>query len=56
VVHRRWTYGQAKRLHAWLEDQDVSYVMAVRSSHTLTTPAGEQRADALMAAVLLVLD
>ena len=48
---RRWTYGQAKRLQAWLEDQDVSYVMAVRCSDTLTTPAGKQRADALIAAV-----
>ena len=46
MVHRR-TYRQAKPLQAWLEDQDVSYVMAVRCSDTLTTPAGEQRADAL---------
>jgi SRSO17 transposase len=45
------TYGQAKFLQAWLEDQDVSYVMAIRCSDTLTTPAGEQRADALIAAV-----
>ena len=44
------TYGQAKYLQAWLEDQDVSYVMAIRCSDTLTTPAGEQRADALIAA------
>ena len=44
------TYGQAKWLQAWLEDQDVSYVMAIRRSDTLTTPAGEQRADALIAA------
>jgi hypothetical protein len=51
VVHRRWTYGQAKRLQAWLEDQDVSYVMAVRGSDTLAMPAGEQRADALIAVV-----
>ena len=41
------TYGQAK----WLEDQDIWYVMAIRCSHTLTMPAGEQRADALIAAV-----
>jgi len=34
-------------MQAWLEDQDVSYVMAVRCSDTLTTPAGKQRADAL---------
>ena len=44
------TYGQAKYLQAWLEEQDVSYVMAIRCSDTLTTPEGEQRADALIAA------
>ena len=44
------TYGQAKYLQAWLEDQDVSYVMAIRCSDTLTMPAGEQRADVLIAA------
>jgi SRSO17 transposase len=44
-------YGQAKYLQAWLEDQDVSYVMAIRCSDTLTTPEGEQRADALIAAI-----
>ena len=43
-------YGQAKYLQAWLEEQDVSYVLAIRRSDTLTTPAGEQRADALIAA------
>ena len=47
------TYGQAKYLQAWLEDQDVWYVMAVRCSDTLTTPEGEQRADALIAAAPL---
>ena len=45
------TYGQAKWLQAWLEDQDVSYVMAIRCSDTLTKPEGERRADALIAAV-----
>ena len=45
------TYGQAKYLHAWLEDQDIFYVMAIRCSDTLTTPEGERRADALIAAV-----
>jgi SRSO17 transposase len=45
------TYGQAKWLQAWLEDQDIWYVMAIRCSDTLTTPAGEQRADDLVAAV-----
>ena len=44
-------YGQAKWLQAWLEDQDIWYVMAIRCSDTLTTPEGEQRADALIAAV-----
>jgi SRSO17 transposase len=45
------TYGQAKWLQAWLEDQDIWYVMAIRCSDTLTTPAGERRADDLIAAV-----
>lgn len=45
------TYGQAKYLQAWLEDQDVSYVMAIRCSDTLTMPEGERRADALVAAL-----
>jgi SRSO17 transposase len=43
-------YGQAKYLQAWLESQDVSYVMAIRCSDTLTMPDGERRADALIAA------
>jgi DDE superfamily endonuclease len=42
-------YGQAKWLQAWLEERGVSYVMAIRRSDTLTMPAGEQRADALIA-------
>ena len=45
------TYGQAKFLQAWLEGQDVSYVMAIRCSDTLTMPAGERRADDLIAAL-----
>ena len=45
------TYGQAKFLQAWLERQDVSYVMAIRCSDTVTMPTGEQRADALIAAL-----
>jgi SRSO17 transposase len=45
------TYGQAKWLQAWLEEKDIWYVMAIRCSDTLTTPAGEQRADALIAAL-----
>jgi SRSO17 transposase len=43
-------YGQAKYLHAWLEDRDVPYVLAIRRSDTFTTAQGEQRADALIAA------
>ena len=43
--------GQAKWLQAWLEERDVSYVMAIRRSDTLTTAAGERRADALIAAL-----
>ena len=45
------TYGQAKWLQAWLEEQDIWYVMAIRCSDTLTTPEGEQRADGLIAAL-----
>jgi hypothetical protein len=45
------TYGQAKWLQAWLEDQDIWYVMAIRCSGTLTMPAGERRADELIGAV-----
>jgi SRSO17 transposase len=45
-------YGQAKYLRVWLEDQDVFHVLAIRCSDTLiTTSAGEQRADALIAAL-----
>jgi SRSO17 transposase len=45
------TYGQAKWLQAWLEERDICYVMAIRCSDTLTTPAGERRADDLIAAL-----
>src|ERR1700740_1968647 len=44
-------YGQAKWLQAWLEDQDIFYVVAIRCSDTVTMPEGERRADALIAAV-----
>ena len=44
-------YGQAKWLQAWLEERGVSYVMAIRRSDTFTMPEGEQRADALIAAL-----
>ena len=43
----RGAYGQAKYLQAWLEDQDVSHVLAIRRSDTLSTASGEQRADTL---------
>ena len=33
-------YGQAKYLQAWLEKQDVSYVLAIQCSDTLTTQRG----------------
>ena len=38
-------------MQAWLEEQDIWYVMAIRCSDTLTMPQGERRADALIAAV-----
>ena len=44
-------YGQAKWLQAWLEGQDIWYVMAIRCSDTVTMPEGERRADQLIAAV-----
>src|SRR5690348_10276013 len=44
-------YGQAKWLQAWLEEQDVWYVMAIRCSDTVTMAEGERRADDLIAAV-----
>jgi hypothetical protein len=44
-------YGQAKWLQAWLEDQDIFYVVAIRCSDTRTTAEGERRPDALIAAV-----
>ena len=43
-------YGQAKWLQAWLEERNLSYVMAVRRSDTFTMPGGERRADDLIAA------
>lgn len=44
-------YGQARCLRAWLEDQSVSHVMAIRRCDTFITAAGEQPADALIAAL-----
>jgi SRSO17 transposase len=42
-------YGQAKWLQAWLQDQGVFYVMAIKCCDTVTTSTGEQRADELIA-------
>ena len=42
-------YGQAKYLRAWLEEQGVSYVMAIRRTDTFTTAAGQRQAGALIA-------
>jgi SRSO17 transposase len=45
-------YGQVKYLRVWLEERDVSHVVATRCNDTLiTTTAGEQRADALIASL-----
>jgi len=44
-------YGQAKFLRAWLEERQVSYVMAIRRSDTFTISGTEQRADGLIAAL-----
>src|ERR1700745_1442014 len=44
------TYGQAKWLQSWLEDQDVPYVMAIRCSGTPTMPAGGHGAGAVVSA------
>jgi SRSO17 transposase len=46
-------YGQAPYLREWLEDHDVSYVLAVKCRDTFPASAGLQRADALIAAVPL---
>jgi SRSO17 transposase len=45
-------YGQVKYLRAWLEEQDVLYVVATKRNDTLATTGGrEERADALIAAL-----
>ena len=51
AIPTRHSVRSSKWLQAWLEDQDIWYVMAIRCSDTLTTPAGERRADDLIAAV-----
>jgi hypothetical protein len=40
-------YGDNGPLRAFLEEQQVSYVLAVSRDHVITTPAGRRRADAL---------
>ena len=40
-------YGDNGPLRAFLEEQQVSYVLAVSCDHVITTPAGRRRADAL---------
>jgi SRSO17 transposase len=44
-------YGQAKYLRGWLEEQGVSYVIAIRRTDTFTTSEGERRAEVLIAAL-----
>jgi SRSO17 transposase len=40
-------YGDNGPLRAFLEEQQVSYALAVSRDHVITTPAGRRRADAL---------
>ena len=40
-------YGDNGPLRAFLEEQQLSYVLAVARDHVITTPAGRRRADAL---------
>lgn len=45
-------FGQVKYLRVWLEERDVFHVLATKCNDTLiTTAGGEQRADALIAAL-----
>jgi SRSO17 transposase len=45
-------FGQVKYLRVWLEERDVFHVLATKRNDTLiTTSGGEQRADALTAAL-----
>ena len=39
-------YGDNGPLRAFLEEQQVSYVLAVSGDHVIATPAGRRRADA----------
>jgi SRSO17 transposase len=40
-------YGDNPGLRAWLDGEDINYVMAVSCDHQFTTPTGPKRADAL---------
>jgi SRSO17 transposase len=40
-------YGDNPGLRAWLEDQDINYVMAISCDQRFSTPTGRVRADAL---------
>jgi SRSO17 transposase len=42
-------YGDNPGLRAWLEQQDINYVMAVSCDDRFSTPTGPQRADELAA-------
>lgn len=44
-------YGENPHLRAWLEEHQISYVMAVPCSQRFDTAAGQSRADALAALV-----
>jgi SRSO17 transposase len=44
-------YGQNPKLRSWLDEQHISYVMAVPCSEQVTTAAGSGRADELAALV-----
>jgi SRSO17 transposase len=45
-------YGDNGPLRAFLEEWQLSYVLAVSRDHVITTPAGRRRADSLAAALL----
>ncbi|MDQ2876948.1 MAG: IS701 family transposase [Actinomycetota bacterium] len=44
-------YGGNPKLRAWLEEQQIAHVMAVKCSEMITVPAGARRADELAALV-----
>jgi SRSO17 transposase len=44
-------YGQVKYLRVWLEQHDISYVLATRCNDDVTTSAGTGRADKVIAAL-----